>query len=167
MLGIHYHKNYTPIEKKKEDSLLSSKTYETNSLNLSGNAYTERKNDIKNLYDYYDFGISSVDNRSIYYFGIIDILTEYNINKRLEHYFKRIRYCSNDMSCIPPDLYKERFFNYMNTIFIKEENKNIEENENNTNSIFNQFIFKNDDKIGSINQNEPKAENNDESVKYL
>ena len=167
LLGIHYRKNYTPIEKKKEDSLLSSKTYETNSLNLSGNAYTERKNDIKNLYDYYDFGISSVDNRSIYYFGIIDILTEYNINKRLEHCFKRIRYCSNDMSCIPPDLYKERFFNYMSTIFIKEENKNIEENENNTNSIFNQFIFKNDDKIGSINQNEPKAENNDESVKYL
>ena len=85
----------------------------------------------------------------------------------MEHCFKRIRYCSNDMSCIPPDLYKERFFNYMSTIFIKEENKNIEENENNTNSIFNQFIFKNDDKIGSINQNEPKAENNDESVKYL
>ena len=174
LLGIHYRKNYVPLEKKKEDSLLSSKTYETNSLNLSATANTERINEYNRLYDSYDSGISSVDNKKIYYLGIIDILTEYNIAKQFEHSFKRIRYCSNDMSCVPPEYYKQRFFNYMNTIFTKEENKSTEENINNSNSIFNKLIFNNGERYGSItssiiknNQNETKIEVTEESIKNL
>ncbi len=60
-----------------------------------------------------DGGVKSIINSEIYYFGIIDILTEYNCFKRFEYVSKMIFYMSKKMSCVPPIYYQTRFFNYM------------------------------------------------------
>ncbi|XP_065920767.1 phosphatidylinositol 4-phosphate 5-kinase type-1 beta-like isoform X2 [Dysidea avara] len=55
-----------------------------------------------------------------YYFGIIDILQEYNLWKKSEHFWKTsvCRRNANDVSVIDPDKYRERFLNFMaNTVF--------------------------------------------------
>jgi hypothetical protein len=83
---------------------------------------TDNKQLFKELYDCEDRGIISSNGEKIYYFGIIDILTEYGIAKKAEHFCKMIRYCSENMSCIPPKKYKERFINYMvNNVFDDKE----------------------------------------------
>ena len=55
--------------------------------------------------------------------GIIDILTEFNSFKKMEYVVKAIGYCSNKMSCIPPKSYKNRFFDYISSRFLDEENQ--------------------------------------------
>jgi 1-phosphatidylinositol-4-phosphate 5-kinase len=45
--------------------------------------------------------------------GIIDIFTEFNSRKKLEYYYKRVKYAGNTMSCVPPDMYAERFLEFM------------------------------------------------------
>lgn len=62
-----------------------------------------------------DGGILSEKNQEIYYIGIIDILTEFNVKKNLEYFYKMVRYCSKDMSCVPPALYQSRFMHYIRT----------------------------------------------------
>ena len=116
-------------QKELEDSSnysLFSNTYETDSKNSSDNIPVNKASKFKLLYDFDDFGILSKNHKKIYYFGIIDILTEYGAIKQIEHLFKQIRYCSNEMSCIPPYDYKERFYNYLNKVFAEEDSKNEE-----------------------------------------
>ena len=94
----------------------------------------EAKKLLRELYDFDDGGILSSNGQKIYYIGIIDILTEYGLMKKTEHLCKMLRYCSEQMSCIPPNKYKERYINYMNnTVFDGKEywkkiNLNDEEN---------------------------------------
>jgi 1-phosphatidylinositol-4-phosphate 5-kinase len=45
--------------------------------------------------------------------GIIDTLTGYGGVKKLENTFKSIVYDSKTISCIPPQQYGERFYNFM------------------------------------------------------
>jgi hypothetical protein len=80
----------------------------------------KRLSELKNLWDYDDGGIKSITGNEIYYLGIIDILTEYNCKKGVEHFFKMIRYCSEKMSCVPPITYKNRFNEYMEKIILKD-----------------------------------------------
>ena len=80
----------------------------------------KRLSELKNLWDYDDGGIKSITGNEIYYLGIIDILTEYNCKKGVEHFFKMIRYCSEKMSCIPPINYMNRFNNYMETVILND-----------------------------------------------
>jgi 1-phosphatidylinositol-4-phosphate 5-kinase len=63
-----------------------------------------------------DHAYLSSDGQCIYFIGIIDVLTQYNIKKKLENIFKLPIY-GNDISCIPPKPYSERFLNYMESIF--------------------------------------------------
>ena len=129
-------------EKEKDDwqiYSLFSNTYETNSKSKDDNTEflreTINKNDkFKLLYDFDDFGILSENRKRIYYFGIIDILTEYGTAKHFEHFFKKIIYCSNEMSCIPPQNYMQRFYNYLNIVFAKADINNKEET-----SLFDKF----------------------------
>ena len=88
---------------------------------------------LSQLYDFDDGGILSSNGQYIYYIGIIDILTEYGFAKKTEHLCKMIRYCSEQMSCIPPNKYKERYIDYMkNTVFDETEFlKKISINEDN------------------------------------
>jgi hypothetical protein len=51
----------------------------------------------------------------LYIIGIIDYLQKFNCRKSIEHTLKGIYYGKNKnmVSCIPPDLYGKRFFNFM------------------------------------------------------
>ena len=55
----------------------------------------------------------SVDGTCVYYIGIIDILCQYNTVKRLENFFKSIRYDSRGISSIPAQEYADRFYNFI------------------------------------------------------
>ncbi|ORZ01468.1 hypothetical protein BCR43DRAFT_434544 [Syncephalastrum racemosum] len=63
-------------------------------------------------------GIRSSDSRdqdaqALYFFGIIDILTPYNIIKRTEHAWKSITQDKTTISSVEPRLYGERFLEFM------------------------------------------------------
>ena len=151
LLGIHYIKENEKYDlskastlkadynKKEETSFISGiskEYYLTNNLDLESNTSSEksivdRLTKLKGIYDFEDGGILSSNKNRVYYFGIIDILTEFNKVKHLEYLYKRIRYCSDKMSCIPPIYYKDRFYNYLNNVFQKKKTKfsNIKNNE--------------------------------------
>ena len=174
LLGIHCIKDSekfnlstetikTTEYKKDELSFLSKNTLYSNSLDTESNKSTEKSavdriNKLKAIYDFEDGGILSQNKKRIYYFGIIDILTEFNSIKNLEYYYKKLRYCSENMSCVPPILYKERFFNYLNVVFHDEPQNFLEIDQTQTQRILdiksnNDFIKKphiNVDKYGAI-----------------
>ena len=73
--------------------------------------------------------------------------------------YKRIRYCSENMSCVPPMYYKQRFYNYLAFVFSKQSkdeinqnitDSNIYENNNNNKNLFNI------DKYGAISSSRYK-----------
>ena len=108
-----------------------------------------RLQQLKEMVDYEDGGILSENGSQIYYLGIIDILTDFGFAKKMEHFVKMMRYCSNKMSCIPPDLYGERFYNYMrNTVF-----KEYEDQKSGASTKRN--LLKENNKDYEINSNEP------------
>ena len=174
LLGIHCIKDSekfnlstetikTTEYKKDELSFLSKNTLYSNLLDTESNKSTEKSavdriNKLKAIYDFEDGGILSQNKKRIYYFGIIDILTEFNSIKNLEYYYKKLRYCSENMSCVPPILYKERFFNYLNVVFHDEPQNFLEIDQTQTQRILdiksnNDFIKKphiNVDKYGAI-----------------
>ncbi|ORY05249.1 SAICAR synthase-like protein [Basidiobolus meristosporus CBS 931.73] len=50
---------------------------------------------------------------TIFYVGIIDILTPYNYAKRLEHMWKSLSHDKNGISAVNPSLYAHRFMDFM------------------------------------------------------
>ena len=55
--------------------------------------------------------VMSVDRREIYFFGIIDLLSEYTAARRLEsNFFGMLNY---DISCREPAEYFDRFKNFI------------------------------------------------------
>ena len=65
----------------------------------------------------------------IYFLGIIDFLQEYNTRKSAEHLFKSIVYKKDEMSCIPPDRYASRMFDYLVKTIGPSDNNPRTENE--------------------------------------
>lgn len=59
----------------------------------------------------------SSDRRTVYFMGIIDILTPYDGFKRMEHTVKAVRYDSRGVSCCPPAQYAARFNHFMEGAF--------------------------------------------------
>ena len=53
----------------------------------------------------------------MYYFGINDIFTEYDTGKVVEHIFKKIITKGNGISAVPPLDYKNRFDDFIKSIF--------------------------------------------------
>eukprot|EP00438_Fugacium_kawagutii_P002769 Skav202253 [mRNA] locus=scaffold1417:305044:308776:+ [translate_table: standard] len=62
-------------------------------------------------------GLLSEDRRTIYFMGIIDILTPYDEMKKLEHSFKALRHDWRGVSCCPPPFYASRFCNFLDKAF--------------------------------------------------
>jgi 1-phosphatidylinositol-4-phosphate 5-kinase len=62
----------------------------------------------------------SLDDSHLYYFGIIDILTNFSAKKKLEYVAKRVVY-GPTVSAIPPQDYAQRFYEFMTKIF--DDNK--------------------------------------------
>lgn len=62
-------------------------------------------------------GLLSADQKQLYFFGIIDILTPYDTFKRCEHHLKALRHDRRGVSCCPPVFYAERFNDCLRTAF--------------------------------------------------
>jgi len=55
----------------------------------------------------------------VYYFGIIDILQQYNLRKKLEHSLKSMAVgCPEELSCIDPPRYSCRFNRFLKSIIV-------------------------------------------------
>ena len=57
----------------------------------------------------------SADGQYLYFFGIIDILTRYNALKKFENMIKT-SFLGEDISCVPPKKYADRFYNYISSV---------------------------------------------------
>ncbi|XP_010675169.2 phosphatidylinositol 4-phosphate 5-kinase 1 [Beta vulgaris subsp. vulgaris] len=57
----------------------------------------------------------------IVYFGIIDILQDYDISKRLEHAYKSFQVDAASISAVDPKLYSKRFRDFMHRVFVEDE----------------------------------------------
>ncbi|KAH7679495.1 Phosphatidylinositol-4-phosphate 5-kinase protein [Dioscorea alata] len=57
----------------------------------------------------------------ILYFGIIDILQDYDICKKLEHAYKSLQVDPTSISAVDPKLYSKRFRDFIAKIFVEEE----------------------------------------------
>lgn len=53
----------------------------------------------------------------VLYMGIIDILQEYNVKKKLEHACKSLRFDPLSISVVKPHLYAARFKNFLEKVF--------------------------------------------------
>ena len=51
------------------------------------------------------------DKKELYFFGIIDILSEYSAKKVLENHFMHI--FLSDISCVAPEEYQQRFKDFI------------------------------------------------------
>ena len=50
-------------------------------------------------------------------FGIIDILQEYNVVKKIEHAYKSFQFDSVSISAVDPHLYSQRFQEFLKKVF--------------------------------------------------
>ncbi|PPD68464.1 hypothetical protein GOBAR_DD34664 [Gossypium barbadense] len=57
----------------------------------------------------------------VLYFGIIDILQDYDISKKLEHAYKSLQADPSSISAVGPKLYSKRFRDFIGRIFIEDE----------------------------------------------
>lgn len=53
----------------------------------------------------------------VLYLGIIDILQNYNLRKRIEHTCKSLKHDSLSISCVEPECYSSRFLNFLEKVF--------------------------------------------------
>ncbi|KAL2497255.1 Phosphatidylinositol 4-phosphate 5-kinase 1 [Abeliophyllum distichum] len=56
----------------------------------------------------------------VLYFGIIDILQDYDISKKLEHAYKSLQADPTSISAVDPKLYSKRFRDFVGRIFVAE-----------------------------------------------
>ncbi|WOL14200.1 phosphatidylinositol 4-phosphate 5-kinase 1-like [Canna indica] len=54
------------------------------------------------------------------YFGIIDILQDYDITKKLEHAYKSLQVDPNSISAVDPKLYSRRFQDFIGKTFVED-----------------------------------------------
>ncbi|XP_077213075.1 phosphatidylinositol 4-phosphate 5-kinase 2-like [Tasmannia lanceolata] len=57
----------------------------------------------------------------ILYFGIIDILQDYDISKKLEHAYKSLQADPTSISAVDPKLYSKRFRDFLHKIFMEDK----------------------------------------------
>lgn len=56
----------------------------------------------------------------IIFFGIIDILQDYDISKKLEHAYKSFQYDPSSISAVDPKQYSKRFRDFIFRIFVED-----------------------------------------------
>merc|ERR1712173_447223 len=95
----------------------------TRNLNLWGSTFPFPSERLTKAYDVIPSallrmteGVQSLDEDETYFFGIIDILQNYNLKKKTEAIWKRGSFIAKKKSaasCVSPKEYKERFFSFM------------------------------------------------------
>lgn len=53
----------------------------------------------------------------VLYLGIIDILQEYNMTKKIEHAYKSLQFDPLSISAVEPKLYSKRFIEFLEKVF--------------------------------------------------
>ncbi|KAG4913444.1 hypothetical protein JHK86_053877 [Glycine max] len=53
----------------------------------------------------------------VLYLGIIDILQNYNMTKRIEHAYKSLQFDSLSISAVDPTFYSRRFLEFIQKVF--------------------------------------------------
>lgn len=56
----------------------------------------------------------------VMFFGIIDILQDYDITKKLEHAYKSIHYDPTSISAVDPKQYSKRFRDFIFRVFAED-----------------------------------------------
>lgn len=69
---------------------------------------------------YYSLPPGGESNEVILYFGIIDILQDYDITKKIEHAYKSLQADPTSISAVDPKLYSRRFRDFIGRIFIED-----------------------------------------------
>ena len=77
----------------------------------------------KPFYEEYYGGIQSEDTKKVYFFGIIDIFTNFGATKKMEYVVKSVSQ-GNGISCKPPDQYSTRFIKFVDKILNPDYSKN-------------------------------------------
>lgn len=54
------------------------------------------------------------------FFGIIDILQDYDISKKLEHAYKSMQYDPTSISAVDPKQYSKRFRDFIFRVFLED-----------------------------------------------
>ena len=107
LVGVNEQKWYKQEQLEKEQFFLSTKKSKENSF---------ISNDVrKPFYEQYYGGIQSEENDKVYFFGIIDIFTNYGATKKMEYIVKSVSQ-GTGISCKPPDEYSRRFVHFVETI---------------------------------------------------
>ena len=122
LIGVNDQKKYTKEQLEQEQYiLLTNKS--------SGNKFI---NSVvrKPFYEEYYGGIQSEDNDKVYFFGIIDIFTNYGATKKMEYIVKSVSQ-GTGISCKPPDEYSRRFIKFVEKILMEDnDNKDTVYNSN-------------------------------------
>ena len=77
----------------------------------------------KPFYEEHYGGIQSEDKKKVYFFGIIDIFTNFGATKKMEYVVKSVSQ-GNGISCKPPDQYSTRFIKFVDKILNPDYGKN-------------------------------------------
>jgi 1-phosphatidylinositol-4-phosphate 5-kinase len=56
----------------------------------------------------------------VLFFGIIDILQDYDISKKLEHAYKSMQYDPTSISAVDPKQYSKRFRDFIFRVFAED-----------------------------------------------
>jgi len=110
LVGIHF---------RAEGNVLSDNHWNTETTleefinQLDGDISAE---DTPRLFKKFHNGILSADRSAVYFIGIIDTLTEYNLKKRGEHFAKSLLHGSSLISAVPPTPYRRRYQKYVISI---------------------------------------------------
>ncbi|XP_059296602.1 phosphatidylinositol 4-phosphate 5-kinase 9-like [Lycium ferocissimum] len=70
--------------------------------------YIPRKDEAQMFVEVYDV---------VLYLGIIDILQEYNLRKKIEHAYKSVKFDSMSISAVEPTFYSQRFLEFIRKVF--------------------------------------------------
>ena len=77
----------------------------------------------KPFYEEHYGGIQSEDKNKVYFFGIIDIFTNFGATKKMEYVVKSVSQ-GNGISCKPPDQYSTRFIKFVDKILSPDYGNN-------------------------------------------
>ena len=158
LIGVH-DQNFNKKEQFSEDKLMALVGHNQISTNKSSVPNNVAR---KPFYEEYYGGIQSEDRSKVYFFGIIDIFTNYGATKKVEYIVKSVSQ-GTGISCKPPEEYSNRFINFVENILACEgiSKKNLDEGKENVNNNIKEKIINNIDNNDN-NENSENNENNEE-----
>ena len=103
-------------EKIEETNIDENESYDIITNDYSGNIRFPNE-DFTSLRKYF---FPCLNTKFMYIISIIDFLQLYNLRKNLETKFKKIKAQIEDISSVPPELYKERYIEFCKNIVNKD-----------------------------------------------